>query len=533
MSITSAGFIGFTALVTMAYFLIPRKIRQYQWVLLLAASLCFYACAGLTGVIFILLTAISIYTAAICIEKISDKQNTYLKEHKVELSKEEREEYKKKNTRKKRLLLALALVFNFGMLCVFKYSHFVLESFNSLLSLFGGRTIENGFSLVMPIGISFYTFQSTGYLADVYWRKTPAQKNFGKMLLFISFFPQIIQGPISSYGQLSKQLFVAHNFSYDCLGRGTRRMIWGYFKKMVIADMLAPMVQSVFSNYNEYFGTAAFVGIMFYCIQIYADFSGYMDIVCGLCNIWGIELRENFDRPYFSKSVAEYWRRWHISLGDWFKTYMYYPLAVSSFAKKLSKIGGNGGKKSRLGKNLPATFALIIVWFTTGLWHGASFAYLIWGGLNGLFIIVSFWLEPFYDKINVELHLHDSNKIWRLFRILRTFLLVAFIKVLPEVGTLSQGIGLWGRVFTGGADFSFNGLFPYGVLPVQLIVILFGTMMMFVLDLIKYRKTPDEFLDSVPALIRFSLYFVLIALIIIFGSYGTGFTTHDFLYFKY
>ena len=201
------------------------------------------------------------------------------------------------------------------------------------------------------------------------------------------------QGPISTYSQLAGQLYEGHAFTYENFALGGQRMIWGYFKKLVLADVLAPWVGAVFQHYPDYTGGAVLVGIFFYSIRIYADFSGYMDIMCGFCQIIGIRLEENFLRPYFSKSIAEYWRRWHITLGAWFKNYLYYPIAVSKWNTKIGKWGRRRFGKT-FGQAMPASIALVAVWLTTGLWHGASWAYIAWGGVNGLFIIVSLWLDP-------------------------------------------------------------------------------------------------------------------------------------------
>ena len=218
-------------------------------------------------------------------------------------------------------------------------------------------------------------------------------------------------------------------------------------KKMVIANTLFQNTSLLFEHYQEYAGISVLLGAFLYLIQLYADFSGYMDIMCGFCEMLGIRLTENFNRPFFAKSVSEYWRRWHISLGQWFRKYVYYPIGVSSWNLKLAK-----ACRGTLGKHaancLPPTFALLVTWFSTGLWHGASWGYIIWGLLNGLFIICSLWLAPVYERTREVLHIHDGNAFWRIFRIARTFTIVALLEVLPEVGTLSDGFHFWSCIFT-------------------------------------------------------------------------------------
>lgn len=530
MSITSLNFMLFALALCLLYFLLPHR---FQWIILLLSSLIFYLCAGWKSIIYILITAAGIYFAALRISALSAENKAYVHEHKQELSREEKSLLKRHCKKHQQRILTLTLVLNFGILCVFKYLHFAIDQINALLSAFGtGHTLYNGFSLLMPLGISFYTFQSTGYLVDVYWEKCEAQHNFGRMLLFVSFFPQIIQGPISSYSQLSQDLFGEHDFSYDRLFAGLQRMLWGFFKKLVLADMLSPYVHSVFADYGSYAGLAVLIGAFFYSIQIYADFSGYMDIVCGLCHILGIRLTENFDRPYFSKSVAEYWRRWHISLGDWFKTYLYYPIAVSPWAQKLGKRCQR--RFPMWGKTVPATLALILVWFTTGLWHGASWAYIAWGGVNGFFIIIALWLKPVTDKIGAQLGLDDGKRWWLYFKIFCTFILITIIKVLPEVGTLSQGIGLWKQVLCSHTiPATWDEWFPYGADIWHILVIAFGTGLMLAADIIKCKQPLAEFMSEKPVLLRFSFYFVLICLILVCGNYGSGYNAQDFMYFKF
>lgn len=525
MSLTSLRFLAFVVVLLFAYFLCPRK---QQWWVLLAASLVFYAMGGVKNVAFILVTAVSTYFAALRMQSLADGQKAYLKEHK-ELTKEEKSAYKAKISRQRKTLMILTLVLNFGILCVFKYTHFALAQVNGLMKAFGGAGFEDTLKFVIPLGISFYTFQTMGYLVDVYWKKVEAQKSFGKLLLFVSFFPQVTQGPISDYAQLSQELFTPHDFSYDAYKLGGQRMIWGFAKKVILADLLAPCVRDVFANYGSYAGIAVLLGAFCYSIQIYADFSGYMDMVCGLCQMLGIRLTENFDRPYFSKSIAEYWRRWHISLGAWFKTYIYYPIAVAKWNQKLGKKAqGRFGK--HFGQTVPASLALVAVWLTTGLWHGASWGYIAWGGVNGLFIIFSLWMEPVYEKTKQILRINESTWLWRAFQTLRTFILVTFIKVLPEVGTLRDGLGLWKRIFTEHTiPRSYDALLPFlpkGNLP----VIALFTALIFLTSLIQRKQPIRQWLGKLPRWIQLTAMAAL-ALAVVY--YLTGGNAGGFMYAQF
>ncbi|MBP9988947.1 MAG: MBOAT family protein [Ruminococcus sp.] len=466
----------------------------------MASSLAFYLLSSIKGIAFIVATALTIYLATLWIDKITSGQKLYFKQNKESLTKEEKSKIKAKNARKKRAILICTLLLNFGVMCVVKYSHFAIDTVNSLFN----SGFDNSFSLIVPLGLSFYTFQATGYLINVYWDNYKPEKNPLKVLLFVSFFPGITQGPISEYEQLSKELFTPHTFTYKNYSWGFQRMLWGFVKKMVIANSLSPFVLDVFENYNSYSGISCLIGAFLYSIQIYADFSGYMDIMCGYCEMLGITLAENFERPYFSKSVAEYWRRWHITLGAWFKSYIYYPIAISKWNRKFGKnLTEKFGKA--IGANLPATIALVAVWLTTGLWHGATWAYVAWGGVNGLFIIFSMWMEPLYEKTKNALHIKGDSKYWRIFSVLRTFVLVTFIKVLPEVGTLSDGVGLWKRIFTNhSVTLSYKGLFPFIHIKRKLIliVILLLIVVWFFIS-IKQRKRPVRvYFNSLPIAVR-------------------------------
>ena len=520
MNILSAAFIAFTVALVILYYAIPKK---YQWHLLLVASLAFYCMGGIRHAIYILITAASTYFAAKYIGDHADKQKAYLKENKKTLTKEEKDRIKNDGKAHRRRILVLTLVLNFGILCAFKYIHFVISQVNAVAHIFGGAGITDTIQWIIPLGISFYTFQSMGYLLDVFWNKCTAEKNFFKVLLFTSFFPQITQGPISNYKDLTTELYKEHTFNYHHYSWGVQRMIWGFFKKMVVANMLSAYVQDVFANYNNYAGISVLIGAFMYSAQIYADFSGYMDIMCGLCEILGIKLTENFDRPYFSKSIAEYWRRWHISLGAWFKNYIYYPMAMAKWNQRL---GRNAKQKfgKAFGNYLPASVALVVVWLTTGLWHGASWAYIAWGGVNGLFIIFSMWMEHIYDGWKEKLHINETSWGWKAFQVIRTFILVTFIKVLPEVGTLSDGFGLWRRIFTNySIPTSFRALLPYVGGKYEFLMVVFGIGLIFVTSLIQRRMPIRRWLERHIAYpVRIGIFVLLFFLIMYFGVPASG-----------
>lgn len=516
MTITSLTFIVFAFATILAYYVVPKK---YQWCVLLLANIVFYAYAGWKAACFVLFTATSIFFGALGMERVLAKQKALFAAQKETLTKEEKKAVKHKNQRRRRRIMLFVLLANIGILCVTKYTDFALAQVNSLLAALGGGEVRYELNLIVPLGISFYTFQSVGYLLDVYWEKISPQSNYLKFLLFVSFFPQMTQGPISEYGQLSRELFAEHPFSYKNYSYGMQRMLWGFAKKMLVADVLSVYVANVFANYERYTGITTLLGAFCYAVQIYADFSGYMDIMCGLCETLGIRLKENFDRPYFSRSIAEYWRRWHISLGDWFKNYLYYPIGMSDWSRRLAK------KTKRrfgahIGNTLPATLALLVVWTATGLWHGASWAYIVWGLLNGVFIIVSMWMEPVYVKWKSKLGLHDESRAFRAFQILRTFTLVTFIKVLPEVGDLRRGLGLWKHIFT-------DHRLPTGVGQLLefadtgklwLILAAGGSLMMLLVSVLKSKYQVRDLFNQLPFAVRIILLSCGAVLVAAFGG---------------
>ena len=513
MSITSLTFFAFVFAVLIVYYVVPKKV---QWMVLLAASIGFYLSFGVKSIIYVLITATTVYAGTRLMDSISTKQKQYVKEHKETLSKDEKKQLKAKAKKRRKAVMLITLFINLGLLCTFKYFHFALEQVNNIAGLFGSSGIEDTFKLIVPLGISFYTFQSIGYLVDVYWDYYKPEKNYFKVLLFVSFFPQMTQGPISDFEVLTGELFKEHKFDYKNYSWGFQRMLWGFMKKLLIADLIAPALQVVFKDYNNMTGLTCLVAAFSYSVQIYADFSGYMDIMCGLCEMFGIKLTENFERPYFSKSIAEYWRRWHISLGAWFKKYIYYPIGMSNWSRKLAK-----NTKDKFGKHfsntMPATIALVVTWLATGLWHGASWAYITWGLVNGLFIIFSLWMEPVYDKWKKALKINESAWLWRAFQTVRTFILVTFIKVLPEVGTLRNGYGLIKRIFTNfDIPQGVHNLFPYNN-KYDVVIIAGLTLLIFVTSLMQRKKPIREYFAKVPCPIRIVILGLLFVAIAAYG----------------
>ncbi|MHB8130714.1 MAG: MBOAT family O-acyltransferase, partial [Mobilitalea sp.] len=335
MLFTSYRFILFIIGLFVIYYVIPKR---YQWMLLLAASYVFYSFAGFKYLIYILATTLSTYFISRRLGHIQAIQAAYSKEKREELTREERKAYKALMKSRQRKWLVLCLVINFGILAVIKYADFTIANINSVLDLFHAEKELSLLGFVLPLGISFYTFQTMGYLIDVYREKYSYEKNVFKLALFISFFPQLIQGPISRFDDLKETLFSEHSYQSKNISFGLQRILWGFFKKLVIADRLLIAVNTIVRNPEEFQGVYVLLGMFFYAITLYADFTGGIDIAIGIAEVRGIRVKENFERPYFSKSIAEYWRRWHISLGTWFKEYMFYPISISKSMMNFSKV---------------------------------------------------------------------------------------------------------------------------------------------------------------------------------------------------
>lgn len=305
MLFTSYGFLGFLAVLFLLYYIIPRKC---QWGLLLGAGYLFYFLAGAEYVPYLLVTTVTIWFAACRIEDNADRQAAYLKEHRAELSKEEKKAYKDRQKKVRLGWILGGILLNIGILAVLKYTNFAIANINGLLGAFGRTGRLSFLTLALPLGISFYTFQAVGYLIDVYRGTVRAQRNPFRFALFVSFFPQLVQGPISRFGNLAESLHGEHRFDGKTVSFGLQRILWGYFKKMVIADRMLVGVNAIIGDTDAYHGAYVLVGMFFYALELYADFTGGIDITIGIAQTLGITLQENFQRPFFSKSLKEYWR---------------------------------------------------------------------------------------------------------------------------------------------------------------------------------------------------------------------------------
>jgi alginate O-acetyltransferase complex protein AlgI len=530
MFFTSYIFMLFIACLFIVYYVIPKK---YQWMLLLLASYIFYGYAGLHFLIYIVVTTVSTYFVSIKVGRLEQIQEEHLRQFKDELSREDKKAYKATIKSKKWKWLLLCLFINLGILAVMKYTNFSIANFNSIAQAFGSGAQLSFITIAVPLGISFYTFQSVGYIIDVYRGKYSPEKNPFKLALFVSFFPQIIQGPINRFDDLSKTLFKQHSFNYQNAKFGLQRILWGLFKKLVIADQLSVAVNTIFQDPDTYQGGYVLVGMLFYAFQLYADFTGGIDITIGIAQVLGITVKENFIRPYFSKSIAEYWRRWHISMGTWFKDYVFYPLSVSSPMLKLSRFSRKWFG-DYLGKRLPVYLSVLILWFTTGLWHGASWNFIAWGLANGVVILISQELQPLYDRFHNKFNVKHTF-FFRSFQVGRTILLMSSIRLFDCYRDVPLTFKMFGTMFT---TYNYNEMLNGSLMDLGLsignyVIITLGLLTLLTVSLVQRSGSVRVKLDQKPIFVRHAAYYALIISIIVFGAYGFGYDSTQFIYTQF
>ena len=414
MLFNSLGFLIFFPIVVFLYFAIPHR---YRWSLLLIASYLFYMCWKVEYIFLLAASTLSAYLATIQIEK----QNNQLK---------------------KKVYLIASVSINLGILFLFKYFNFCNDTLHSLFNYFNLPYTIPALNVLLPVGISFYTFQTVGYIIDVYRGESKAEKHLGIFALYVSYFPQLVAGPIERCTQLLPQFFKKHEFDYQRVTDGLKLMAWGMFKKVVIADRLAPLVNQVYNNPREYEGISFIVATVFFAFQVYCDFSGYSDIAIGAGQVMGIKLMKNFDRPYAARSVSEFWRRWHISLSSWIRDYLFLPIAL----------------KKRYWGTWGLLYATMIAFSLMGLWHGANWNFLFFGVLHGLALSY----EIVTNKTRKRLAKFIPSQIYATLTLILTFAFINFTYIFFRANTISDAFYIVSHLFTGVGNF-FTHLTTYTV----------------------------------------------------------------------
>lgn len=538
MLFTSYAFIGFVILLVALYYVLPKKAK---WPLLLLGSYVYYFFAGWKFLFFILAVTVITYVAGILISRNKARADARFAEMKrleksgegdpEKVGKEARKLYKESQKKTRRRIMAIGITLALLILAVVKYTNFTIHNINGLLSAFHVSKRIGFVTILKVTGISFYTFQSVGYVIDVYRDRHEAQKNFFKYALFVSFFPQLVQGPISRYGDLSKELYTPHAFSGRVVGRGLERVIWGYFKKLVIADRILPAVNTMIEAPESYKGVFVFCVMMFYALELYADFTGGIDITIGIAEMLGIPVKENFERPFFSKNIAEYWRRWHITMGTWFTDYIFYPISVSGPMLKLSK-WSRKHLPERMGKRVPVYLASFVVWFTTGIWHGASWNFIVWGLGNFVVIMISQELEPLYAKFHKKVNT-DGSTVYKSFQVGRTILLMSALRLFDCYRDVPLTFKMFGTMFTtwNWKAVGNGTLLQLGIGRADYVILILGTILLFAVSMAgRSGSVRDKLEKKLPMPARWGLFTVLLLVVVVFGAYGLGYDASQFIY---
>ena len=528
MTLTSLPFLIFAGVTVLLYYLFPHK---GQWSVLLVASTVFYAAAGSWYLPFILTTILTTFFLARIMENHAKRDEVYIAAHKADMDKEARKAYKNEGKKKRFRMLVGGLILNFGILAVLKYTGFTVSTVNDVLGLFTDSTLTIP-HLILPLGISFYTFRATAYIIDVYRGKAKAATDIFKYALFISFFPAVMQGPICRYNELAEQFDTPHKAEWDNLSAGLLRVLWGFFKKVVVADTLMTAVKAIVGKPDEFGGMYVLLLIILYSAVIYGDFTGGIDITIGLSRMLGLKLTENFNRPFSSKTTAEYWNRWHITMGSWFTDYVFYPLSICKSMQKLTKWSRAHLGKA-IGMRFPVYLATLVTWFLTGLWHGASWNFIVWGVLNGVIILVSRECEPLYARFRKKFPKLTASAGYGCFQCVRTFFIMGAVRILDcyrDVPVTAKAFASMFYDFTHWKDL-FDGSFmdKLGItLPVWIVVGLATLLIFFVSRAGKDTSVADR-LNKRPVLWTAACCGLALA-VLLFGSYGIGFDAGAFIY---
>jgi D-alanyl-lipoteichoic acid acyltransferase DltB (MBOAT superfamily) len=488
MLFNSLEFLIFFPTVTALYFLLPHRLR---WPTLLCASCIFYVAFIPQYLLILAVTIVIDYVAGVWLDR-SDVSEVARKR-----------------------ILTLSILSTCLVLFVFKYFNFFNESFAAIARAFGWRYPVANLSLILPIGLSFHTFQSLSYVIEVYRRNQRAEHHFGIYALYVMFYPQLVAGPIERPQNLLHQFREPHAFEYRRVTEGLKLMLWGMFKKVVIADRLAIVVNEVYGHPHRYTGVPLVVATVFFAFQIYCDFSGYSDIALGAAQVMGFRLMENFRRPYFSRSISEFWTRWHISLSTWFRDYFYIPL------------GGNRGGTARWQRNLMLTFIV------SGLWHGASWTFVAWGALNGFYLVCSIWTRSAREAFGRATSLARHPELQAIVRIAITFSLVCVSWIFFRATSIADAwyiaTHLGRGLVSGLAPAGGYGIRQMGLDKVQLAIAVGSLAVLGTVQLLQERGRVRERLLAQPRAVRYGLYFGLALAIFAFGE----FKHTQFIYFQF
>lgn len=494
------------------YVITPKK---YRYIALLIVSLVAYILYSKWMAIFLGITALTTYLSGIFLLKSDER---YQKET-VLIEREQKEPFKKSNAKRKTGILLLFLFINLGSLFVLKYFGFITNSITAIFKV----AFPSWFNAVMPLGMSYYTLDAISYVVDVKEKKIDAEKNFLKVAVFLCYFPKTSEGPFERYDELAPQLLSGKKIDPSLFFSGMLLSSWGFFKIVIVANRIAPYTSEIFKNYNSYSGIFIVLGAILFTVQLYADFSGAIDAARGISRMFGIELAQNFDLPFISEDVGEFWRRWHISLGRWFKDYIFYPLTMSKASKAIHK-----KLTPKIADNISIIIALFVVWLLTGIWHGATIKYVIYGLYYFVLIVIHMALSPLENRLLEKMKINRNNWVMKMIKIIFTSILVvigmmlfravdlhAFVMMIESIFLPSSG---WIKI---ASVYNQKELIP--LLIGLVLIILSGVLGIF-------KKKPMELAISSPLPVKISLAFVFIMFIIVFGAYGHGYLPPDPIY---
>ena len=502
MTLTSFWFISAFIISLVIYYAIPRKL---QWVSMLMFSLLFFIVSSRpVTVIYLALSVVSVTIVCRIL-----------------------------NRTKSKAALISGVVINLGMLCVLKYADFFVGNFNWLSATFGSSFEIPVVKWVAPIGISFYTMQILAYLLDVYWEITVPQQGIMRTALFVSYWPQLTSGPIARHNEMKDQLYSEKAFSWKNVTFGLQRMMWGIFKSLVISNRLGIMVDTIYENTIKYNGLYIWFAAAMFLLQLYTDFSGCMDIVIGASECYGIVLPENFKTPFFSRSVQEYWQRWHITLGAFMRDYVLNPILRTKTWRNMTK-----GIKVKFGRKasvqIPSFLGMLCVWLLMGIWHGGDWKFIIGMGMwFWLCIVLGRVFEPLFKKLIVFFHINTDAFSWHLFQSLRVFILAAignmFFRIESLGATLNamkQGVSLWNPwIFFDGS------LYSLGISEKEFRLVMVGLLILLIVSALQEKMgSVRELIAGQNIVFRWVIYLFLIFAIIVYGTYGPGYDAQTFIY---
>lgn len=492
MLFNSLHFLLFFIIVTASYFALPHR---YRWFLLLVSSCYFYMSFVPIYILILGFTIVVDYYAGILIESHSGKKRKYF--------------------------LILSLIANIGVLAVFKYYNFLNDILTDMLF---GVKISNPIpylSIILPIGLSFHTFQAMSYTIEVYRGRQKAERNFGIYALYVMFYPQLVAGPIERPQNLLHQFYEKHTFDYNRFTDGLRLMGWGLFKKVVVADRLAILVNNVYGSPQEYNGINFIIATIFFAFQIYCDFSGYSDMAIGAARIMGFNLMRNFNLPYFSKSIHEFWKRWHISLSTWFKDYLYISL------------GGNRVSVPRWYLNL------FLVFLISGLWHGANWTYIVWGAIHGFYLIFALVTQKVRTQLARAIYLDRVKWLNNSLQVITTFILVSLGWVYFRATSLHDANYILSNMFSGMGELLANlsnvgymrSLFSgFGLTEREFVISILSLLILLLVEYMQFKGNFMERLKTMPVRVRWAAYYFVLVAILLFGSFNNS---QQFIYFQF